>query len=87
MTGHVIYSMKTGGAKVASFKDVKFAEDWIEEKESDDDYTSMQVVVDYAMVQFYKEKFDELYYSILRTSDVSKTLNSENTNKQTGASI
>ena len=87
MTCHVIYSMKTGGAKVNSFKDIKFAEDWVEEQESEEDYTSMQIVVDYAMVQFYKEKFDELYYSILRTSDVSKTLNSENTNKQTGVAI
>jgi hypothetical protein len=87
MTCHVIYSMKTGGAKVAAFKDVKFAEDWIEEQESNEDYTSMQIVVDYTMVGFYKEKFDELYYSILRTSDVSKTLNSENLQKNMGVSI
>jgi hypothetical protein len=47
----------------------------------------MQIVVDYTMVGFYKEKFDELYYSILRTSDVSKTLNSENLQKNMGVSI
>lgn len=82
MTCHVIYTTKNGYTKVLSFKDIVSAEDWIENRESNEDYTSMQIVVDYAMVDFYKEKFDELYKEILKKSGLMNT-----SEPKTGGSI
>lgn len=72
MTCHVIYTKTTGSAKVKSFKETKYAEDFIEENETEDDYTSMQIVVDYALVDFYRTKFEELYKVILQKSGMDE---------------
>lgn len=69
MNCHVIYTGKTGGAKVNSFNSIISGLDWIADCEGDDDYSSMQLVVDYTVVDVYKEKYDLMFERLLTQTE------------------
>lgn len=63
MTFYIIgRQLNPGRAVVETFKSIEDAREWLEDNaHGSENYSNLQIVVDYESVSFYKEKFEELY--------------------------